>query len=335
MNDTLVFEDACSRQLLERLQQLAVGDACMLLLGEAGTGKRRVARHLHGLSDRASGPFWAVNCGAFSAEQLERDMLGYEKGAFRGALVARAGWFELAHHGTLFLDEIGAMPLSLQARLLATLKAGQVARLGAHATTATQVRLVAAAGEDLAQAVADGRFLPGLHELLSGALLTLPTLAQRQGDILPLAQHFIDHYRQRLNYPPVVLDEQASVRLLAHHWPGNIRELENVIHHAMLVCEGGVIRAGDLQVPRADTPLDAIAHEEPGHHTLLHELEGLLARLCAAQPGQLFSAVESALVRSAYAHAGHNQIKAAQLLGVSRNVLRGRLIEYGEISALK
>ena len=340
MSDALVFEDACSRAFLGQLQQAASGDACVLLRGEPGTGKRLAARHLHRLSRRAGGPFWAVNCGAFSAGQsLEHDMLGYEKGAFRGAFVARAGWFELAQHGTLFLDEVLAMPLALQARLLAILQTGKVTRWGADSAalmgTRVDVRLVVAAtGDDLVQAVADGRLLQGLHEwLLGGAALSLPTLSQRQGDILPLARHFIAHYQRRLNYPQVMLDDQACARLLTYPWPGNIRELENVIHHALLVCEDGVIRAADLQLPRADVP--APAHMPGQPQTLLLELESLLGRLCEAQPGQLFSAVESALVRSAYAHAGHNQIRAAQLLGVSRNVLRGRLIEYGEISALK
>jgi DNA-binding NtrC family response regulator len=333
--DAPVFEDACSRQLLADLQRLASGDDFVLLQGEAGTGKRLLARQLHRLSARLSGQFWAVNCGAFGATQLEQDMLGHEKGAFRGAFTAKAGWFELAQHGTLFLDDITAMPLPLQARLLEVLRTGQVTRLGARMEASVDVRLVAAVSDDPARAVSEGRLLEGLHQRLSGALLSLPTLRQRKGDILPLAQHFIAHYQRRMHYPEVLLDEKACARLLAYHWPGNIRELENVIHHAMLVCDGGVVRGEDLQLPPAGGQLGVDAGAASRQDDLLSELDDLLARLCETQPGQLFSQVESALVRAAYARAGQNQIKAAQLLGVSRNVLRGRLIEYGEISALK
>lgn len=329
-NEALVFEDARSRALLERLQQVAASDAHTLIRGEPGTGKKQLARHLHELSRRARAPFFAVHCGASSAEQLERHMHGHERGAFRGAFAAAPGWFELAQNGTLFLDEVDALPLDLQDRLLALLDAAQVSRQGGSSRALPiDVRLVAATGVDLTLAVSQGRFRATLCERLGAAELHLPTLSQRPADILPLARRFIALQSRRLNHPETSLDQAAIGLLQAHDWPGHIRELENVIHHAMLSCEDGVIRVNDIPLrPGA-------ALQEPPSASPLEELEAALQRLCEAMPGRLFEAVERSLVRTAYAHSQHNQVKAAELLGVSRNVLRGRLIEYGEIQALK
>lgn len=335
MDRSPVFEDPVSRALLQQLQAVAPSDAAIMLQGDAGTGKEATARHLHALSRRAHGPFLAVNCGAFSEEQIQHDMFGHAQGAFRGAFAARPGWFEQSLHGTLFLDEVGALSAPLQACLLGILTSGQVRRLGADQAIAVNTRLVVASSENLAHAVERGAFLAELYDRLGTEPLTLPPLRHRPADILPLARQFIAHYRRRMNYPEVTLDVQACGLLTTHAWPGNIRELENVIQQAMLHAEGGVIHAADLRLPRTT---DSVLPPTPvtgENHSLILQLERALSQLCQSPPPDLFHVVERCLVRAAYAHSQGHQIKAAQLLGISRNVLRGRLIEYGDITAIK
>src|SRR5688572_11591104 len=222
----LVFEDPRSRALLERIQQVAPSHATVLIIGETGTGKEIVARHLHELSRRQDKPFVAVNCGAFSENLAEADLFGHEKGAFTGAHTAKAGWFEAAHGGTLFLDEIGDLSLPLQVKLLRVLQEGEVVRVGSRQPQPVDVRLIAATNVDLQQAMAAGHFREDLFYRLNVTMLELPPLRERPGDILPLAQHFLEVYMRRLGAVSAELSPSAERRLLEHGWPGNIRELE-------------------------------------------------------------------------------------------------------------
>jgi sigma-54-specific transcriptional regulator len=215
----LVFNDPQSQQLLEHIEQVAVTEATVLLIGETGTGKELVARHIHTASQR-SGPFVAVNCGAFSETLVDAELFGHEAGAFTGASQARAGWFEAAQGGTLFLDEIGDMPMPLQVKLLRVLQERQVVRLGARHPIAVDVRLVAATNVDLAKAVQAGRFRADLFYRLHVATLPLPPLRERPGDILPLAEHFAETYGRKLGLPTVQFAAAAEDSLLAYAWPG-------------------------------------------------------------------------------------------------------------------
>ncbi|MDU7557452.1 MAG: sigma 54-interacting transcriptional regulator, partial [Pseudomonas sp.] len=231
----LVFKDPRSLELLNRIERLAPSDANALIMGETGTGKELVARHIHSLSYRRDEPFVAVNCGAFAESLVESELFGHEKGAFTGATTSKAGWFEAAKGGTLFLDEIGDLPLNMQVKLLRVLQEREVVRLGSRTPIPINVRLVAATNVNLADAVVAGNFREDLFYRLHVATIRLPALRERPGDILPLAEFFLEEHCQRLGYNRATLSPECERKLLDHSWPGTIRELENSIHHALLV----------------------------------------------------------------------------------------------------
>lgn len=325
-----VFEDPKSQALLAHLQQVAPSEASVLIIGETGTGKELVARHIHNLSARHEGPFVAVNCGAFSESLVEAELFGHEKGAFTGALAAKAGWFEEANGGTLFLDEIGDLPMAIQVKLLRVLQEREVVRLGSRKSIPINVRVVAATNVQLDKAIGAGNFREDLYYRLSVVSLQLHPLRERPGDILPLTRHFIRTYCNRLGYGEVSLTPQAEHKLVDYAWPGNIRELENVIHHTLLVCRNGVVQADDLRLSqiRIERP------EASPNSAILSAEEQLLtafSRLFEEQAGGLHEKVEDTLLRAAYRFCHCNQVHTASLLGLSRNVTRARLIAIGEL----
>jgi aliphatic sulfonates family ABC transporter substrate-binding protein len=324
----LVFEDPRSRALLGRIHRVAPSQATVLITGETGTGKEIVARHLHDSSPRRDKPFAAVNCGAFSESLAEAELFGHERGAFTGAQTSKVGWFETAHGGTLFLDEIGDLSLPLQVKLLRVLQEGEVVRVGSRQPIPIDVRLVAATNVDLRQAMAAGHFREDLFYRLNVTMLELPPLRERPGDIMPLAEYFLDGYVRRLGVGAARLSPGAQRRLLEHAWPGNIRELENAIHHALLVCKAGEIQADDLGLVPAPLGVSRKARNSPSADGLL---DAALAELFEQNLPNLHEHVESALIRSAYRYCHNNQLQTARLLGVSRNVVRARLIQFGEI----
>jgi sigma-54 dependent transcriptional regulator len=330
----LVFEDPRSRALLDRIKLVAPSVANVLIVGETGTGKELIARHIHHLSARDSGPFVAVNCGAFSENLVESELFGHERGAFTGALGARAGWFEAAQDGTLFLDEIGELPLHLQVKLLRVLQEQQVVRIGSRQPIEIDVRIVASTNIDLEKAVATGRFREDLYFRLNVATLRVAPLRERRGDLLPLAQFFLRDYSQRLG-TNVGFSPEAEAHLLnGYTWPGNIRELENVIHHALIVCDGQAIRPGDLNL----TNLRAAGHSGANHHadngaSGEEQLRNALLTLFTEEPSQLHGLIEDMVIRSAYNFCHRNQVQTARLLGISRNIVRARLAQCGEISS--
>ena len=329
-----VFEDPKSQALLAHIQQVAPSDASVLIIGETGTGKELVARHVHNLSSRRHQPFVAVNCGAFSESLVEAELFGHEKGAFTGALTAKAGWFEEANGGTLFLDEIGDLPLAIQVKLLRVLQEREVVRLGSRKSTPINVRVLAATNVQLERAINAGHFREDLFYRLNVVNLELNTLRERPGDIMPLTRHFIEVYSQRLGCGPIQISSEAEHKLRTYSWPGNIRELENVIHHTLLICRNGVIQANDLRLSnlrleRQDEPTPLVDDST----------DALLARafqkLFEEQAGALHEKVEDALLRAAYRFSHYNQVHTAQLLGLSRNVIRARLIKIGELAVNK
>jgi DNA-binding NtrC family response regulator len=329
-----VFEDPKSQALLAHIQQVAPSDASVLIIGETGTGKELVARHVHNLSSRRHQPFVAVNCGAFSESLVEAELFGHEKGAFTGALTAKAGWFEEANGGTLFLDEIGDLPLAIQVKLLRVLQEREVVRLGSRKSTPINVRVLAATNVQLERAINAGHFREDLFYRLNVVNLELHTLRERPGDIMPLTRHFIEVYSQRLGCGPIQISSEAEHKLRTYSWPGNIRELENVIHHTLLICRNGLIQANDLRLSnlkleRQDEPTPIVDDST----------DALLARafqkLFEEQAGALHEKVEDALLRAAYRFSHYNQVHTAQLLGLSRNVIRARLIRIGELAVNK
>ena len=322
----LVFEDIKSKTLLERIHLIGPSSANVLVTGETGTGKELIARHLHALSPRAQGPFLAVNCGAFSESLVESELFGHERGSFTGASVARAGWFEAARGGTLFLDEIGDLPFSMQVKLLRVLQERQVVRLGSRAPVTIDVRVVAATNVNLEDAVAAGRFREDLYYRLQVAALHIPALRERPGDILPLAQHFLGIYGQRLGLKDPQISAEAIDILKNHSWPGNIRELENVIHHALLVCKENVLRTEDLRLSPLKTKS---CNPKPAEAD--REFRNALFSLFEKEPDNLYASIEASVIKAAYEFCDRNQLQTAKLLGISRNIVRARLIQYGEL----
>ncbi|KAB0643049.1 sigma-54 interaction domain-containing protein [Burkholderia latens] len=331
-----VFVDPRSLALLDRVRRVAPSDANVLIVGETGTGKELIARHVHDVSDRGGGPFVAVNCGALPETLVDSELFGHEKGAFTGAVRAKPGWFEAANGGTLFLDEIGDLPLSMQVKLLRVLQEREVVRLGARSGIPIDVRIVAATNVDLQRAVADGRFRGDLFYRLNVVRLDVPALRERPADILPLARHFFDEYRSRTGYGPRSIGPAAERRLEAHAWPGNIRELQNVIHHALLVSRDDALQDTDLNLTSSCVPVAAAGVRAGASGGSAQEaLEDALCALFDGAHENLFERIEDTVMRVAFDFCHRNQIQAARLLGISRNVLRARLIRAKVIAAVK
>ncbi|MDY7066327.1 Sigma54-dependent transcriptional activator SfnR [Pseudomonas extremaustralis] len=329
----LVFKDPRSQELLARIERLAPSEANTLIIGETGTGKELVARHIHHLSRRGREPFVAVNCGAFAETLVESELFGHEKGAFTGATTQKAGWFEAANGGTLFLDEIGDLPLNMQVKLLRVLQEREVVRLGSRTPIPINVRLVAATNVNLADAVVAGNFREDLFYRLHVATIRLPPLRERPGDILPLAEFFLEEHCQRLGYNRASLNLEAERKLLEHTWPGNIRELENAIHHALLVCRNQRVQPSDLHL--VDMRSSGIRQEEAGHAppaaSAPVDLEGALNALFEQNIPDLYEHIEETIFRAAYRYCHGNQLQTGRLLNISRNIVRARLEKIGEL----
>lgn len=328
----LLLSDPGSQLLREQIERIAASRASVLIIGETGTGKEIAARQVHEFSGR-TGPFVAVNCGAFSDGLAEAELFGHEAGAFTGAQRARAGWFETADGGTLLLDEIGEMPPVLQVKLLRVLQERCVVRIGARTPTAIDVRIVAATNVSLEEAVAAGRFRRDLYYRLNVASIRLLPLRERPGDIMPLARHFIDIYRQSRDMHRIELTPAAVQRLQNHDWPGNIRELENVLHFAVVTCRDGLLDVDDLRLTRSEPPGNA-ASPYPGQgrdadHGQLTALQQGLRQLLSSDQEAIFNSVTRLLLTTAFAYCQGNQVRTAKRLGVSRNVLRAQLKRHG------
>ncbi|MDR3414745.1 MAG: sigma-54 dependent transcriptional regulator [Nevskia sp.] len=326
----LVFVDPVSQEIHKYLEHVAPSDAPVLIIGETGTGKELVARHIHELSGR-KGPFVAVNCGAISEQLAESELFGHEVGAFTGATMRREGWFESANGGTLFLDEIGDLPLALQVKLLRVLQEREVVRLGSRKSIPVDIRLVAATNVDLSDAVSAGLFRLDLLYRLNIAQLRLPPLRERPGDILPLANHFLGQYSQRLKRSRPEISAAAREALERYSWPGNIREVENVIHFALLVARENEIRPEHLKLNGVGGAATQGAASGASKLTPVEQIT-LAMQALLEKPGEnLFNELERLIVDEAFRHSRYNQVRAASALGISRNVLRTLLKKHGHL----
>jgi sigma-54-specific transcriptional regulator len=320
-----------SRDLLHQIRRIAPSEATVLILGETGTGKEVVARYVHSLSRRDRQPFVPVNCGALSETLAESELFGHEKGAFTGADGAKPGWFEAANGGTLFLDEVGDLPLKLQVKLLRVLQEREVVRLGSRKAVPIDVRVITATNANLSEAVAAGRFREDLFYRLNVASLRLPALRERPGDILPLAEHFLRVYAQRARLDEVSISAEFVRRLLDYAWPGNVRELENVVHRAVLTCREGRIEADDF--PGGSGRETTILQEAPAPELpSTAALERALLELYEDGDPLLFDRITSTVITTAFRYCHGNQSETARLLGISRNILRARLLQFGLLS---
>ncbi|MGY4535537.1 DNA-binding NtrC family response regulator [Pseudomonas sp. TE3786] len=327
----LVFNDPRSRELLGYLDRLAPSDVPVLINGETGTGKELVARYLHRMSGRA-GRFVAVNCGAINENLAESELFGHEAGAFSGATGRRVGWFEEADGGTLFLDEIGDLPAPLQVKMLRALQEQEIVRVGSRKPIKVDIRLLTATNVNLEQAVDAGNFRLDLFYRINVAQVDVLPLRNRPLDILPLAEHFRDRYCQRLKIASPMFSEATVHALLDYAWPGNIRELENVVHLALLVATGKVIRPEDLKFAGGGLTAKSALGTSSVIPRLPQEVIGEQLKRLFEVPGEsLFKDLEQLLVREAYAWSSYNQVRSAALLGITRNAMRTLLVNHGLI----
>ena len=295
-------------QALGELERVSQASASVLLLGESGTGKELFARAVHLASLRRDAPFIKVNCAAIPDTLFESELFGHERGAFTGAMTARAGWFEQADRGTIFLDEIGELPLQLQAKLLRTLQEGTIVRLGGKREVAVNVRLVAATNRDLEAQVERGLFRRDLFYRLNVIPIRLPSLAERREDIRPIALHFLNRTNQA-NQRNVNLSPAALEALELHTWPGNIRELSNLIERLVLLADGTVISRAEAErfLPAGAVPAAPVASAP---------VRAALAGPVVREYRELHSHSAHEL-RCALAQHGGNQSRAAQALGMT------------------
>jgi len=247
LND-FVSDSPTMQAFMDTVHRVVQSSTSLLILGETGTGKERLARAIHAESARSDGPFIAVNCGALPESLLESELFGHEEGAFTGATRARKGSFELAHGGTIFLDEVGDMPLHLQVKLLRVLQDREVQRVGAERTFDVDVRVMAASNRDLEKEVEDGQFRRDLFYRLSVVTLEVPPLRERKEDIPALARSYVEFHRPRVGREVYDIDAEAVETLIRYAWPGNVRELINVIERALLLCRTDTIALADLPV---------------------------------------------------------------------------------------
>jgi transcriptional regulator with PAS, ATPase and Fis domain len=304
--------------------------ANVLLLGETGTGKELFARAIHNSSTVAGEPFVAINCSAIPDSMLESELFGYEKGAFTDARTSKRGLLEVAARGTVMLDEVQELPLNLQPKLLRVLEERRVRRLGALEEYQVNCRIIAASNRDLAACVEEGRFRSDLFYRLNVVRIDLPALRERRGDVDLLAQHFVEGICKEHELPRKLLSLEALVRLRAHVWLGNVRELKNTLENAIVMCDGEVIRPDHIRLRR-----HAVAHEDPaglgdlgvGSANEPHAWSGD-PHVHVPQAGVTLETVECELVRETLRLANGNRSLAARMLGVSRPTVLRKIERY-------
>ncbi len=313
--DAIVGESRPLQEIKGLIQRIAQSDATTVLLeGESGTGKDLIARVIHFESARAQAPFLAVNCAALPEHLLESELLGHEKGAFTDAKSQKKGLFEQADGGTLYLDEIGDMRLNLQAKLLRLIEEKSFRRLGGVRDLKVDVRIIGATNRDLQKAMEAGEFRKDLYYRLKVFPVRLYPLRERPEDILPLAHHFLSQFVRDSRKAIAGFTPQAEERLARHAWPGNVRELRNAVERAVILARGPHIEVEDL-------PHEIAAPPGPG---------GEPPRPAAPPPGQLtLEEVERRLIEEALASTQGNQVRAARMLGITRDTLRYRMKKFG------
>ncbi|MCB9685627.1 MAG: sigma-54-dependent Fis family transcriptional regulator [Alphaproteobacteria bacterium] len=304
------------REVFRLVDKVAASPTTVLITGESGTGKELVARALHEKSERRDAPFIQVNCGAIPETLFEAELFGYEKGAFTGAVGSKPGRFELAHGGTLFLDEIGELPRDLQVKLLRALQERRIDRVGGVKPIEVDVRVVAATNVDLQKAVEDGRFRNDLYYRLSVFPIHLPSLRERVDDLPILVEHFLRQFSTRLGKSVTRVSPDALAALLEHPWPGNIRELENLVERAVLLTESDTVTLADLPALRRGSG-PALDGEELDALDLKEYVRVHLAR------------IERARIQRVLQVEDGNVTRAARRLGISRKSLQTKMKEYG------
>ena len=331
----LVGQSAEMHTIFSVIERVADTPSTVLITGESGTGKELVAKALHEQSSRKNEPFIKINCAAIPKTLMESELFGYEKGAFTGAVSSKPGRFELADSGTLFLDEIGEIPVEMQVKLLRAIQESEFERVGGLKTIKVDVRLITATNRDLEQEIQRGNFREDLYYRLNVVPLQIPPLRKRTGDIPLLVQHIIKKFNERLKKTITGIADDALAALESHNWPGNIRELENVIERTILFCKNERIERGDLQLgPGGEVPATSRMATNPQTPVIEDDLDetdsagassGSLKDIVRAET----SRVERELIVKALDETGGNVTQAARLLKISRKSLQMKMKELG------
>jgi len=300
-------------KILSTALRVADSKATVLLRGESGTGKEVLAKAIHYSSRRKDNPFIAVNCAALNENLLESELFGHEKGAFTGADKQKRGRFEIADGGTLFLDEIGDLPLSTQVKLLRVLQEEQFERVGGTQTIGVDVRVITATNKNLEEMIKEGKFREDLYYRINVVSVTIPPLRDRKEDIIHLINHFICKYKSESGKENLEFSREATDLLMKYNYPGNIRELENIVHHSVVLARGNVISSSDLPQNLINSGVKENSFEANSNETLPEQVEKL----------------EKMLVLNALKRTNNNQLRAAKLLGISERNLRYRLEKWG------
>lgn len=307
----LVGRSASMQKVVDLMSKVAVADhTSVLITGESGTGKELVARGIHFLSKRNKQFFYSVNCSAIPGSLFESEFFGHKKGAFTDAREDKAGWFEIADKGTLFLDEIGDMPMSQQAKMLRILEDKKVSKVGSRVETAVDVRVITASNRDLFELSKDGKFRQDLYHRLSTFIIMIPPLRERRNDIQPLLEYYVNFFAEQMGKEIKTIEPELIIKLMEYDFPGNVRELKNMIERAIILCEKKSIGWEDFQFSIPSGKME-ISHSIP-----------LDEKLDLAE-------IEKAVILKALEKAGQNKSKAAELLNITWQALDRRMEKYG------
>ncbi len=318
---SIIYADPVMAKTITLADQIAPSDASVLITGESGTGKEVIARYIHRKSKRAANPMICVNCAAIPEALLEAELFGHEKGAFTGAVARRIGKFEEADGGTILLDEISEMDLRLQSKLLRVLQEREVDRVGGNKPVKVNIRVLATSNRNMLEEVKKGTFREDLYFRLNVISLNMPSLRDRKADIKPLAEHFIDKYSKANGIPARPLTEAALAKLTAYIWKGNVRELENTMHRAVLLATGSNIEADAVYLSSSEeeqktTSQPITNNQQPATNNPL--------------VGRSVESVEQELIIDTLNYCLGNRTHAANILGISIRTLRNKLKAYGE-----
>jgi two-component system response regulator FlrC len=331
-SSALIYRDPAMKAVLKLADQVAPSDASIMITGESGTGKEVMARYIHAHSKRANKPFISVNCAAIPENLLESELFGHEKGSFTGAIARRIGKFEEANGGTLLLDEISEMHPRLQAKLLRAIQERVIDRVGGTTPVKVDIRLLATSNRDLQEEVRKGNFRDDLFFRLNVMALELPGLRHRPADIPPLAEHFTKKYAEANGIRITGIAPDVMDTLRAHEWRGNVRELENTMHRAVLLAQNSVIEPGAIMltggrgIPVSALQPQAAAAAAPANAKAAAAVNGVTAALV----GRTVAAVERDLIIDTLQHCLGNRTHAANILGISIRTLRNKLKLYNE-----
>lgn len=341
-SNTMIAGDPAMKQVLALVDKIAPSEATVLITGESGTGKEVMSQYIHRKSKRKDGVFIAVNCAAIPESLLESELFGHEKGAFTGAVGRRLGKFEEANGGTLLLDEVSEMHPLLQAKLLRAIQEREITRIGSNEAVKVDVRIIATSNRNLEESVSKGEFREDLYFRLNVVNVRLPSLRERKADLPQLAQYFIDKFSEQNGLPPKKLSAAASTKIQGHHWRGNIRELENTMHRAVLMSNESELEADAVHIAGSMASSNAapapVANKAPNPagvspstteapvSPIAIQNDGAVENLI----GRTIADVERQMILNTLDHCLGNRTHAANILGISIRTLRNKITQYRE-----